>query len=148
MIKNAIRILLLALVAIAAPAMAQEDGWQKGGAYDKKFDPKSIVTIKGTVTKIDRDVHPLADMEPGFAADIKTAKGETFTVQVGPVWFTSYFKKKWDAKVGDQVQVTGSKVTINGKPVIMAMEGSKGNVKMVCRSKTGKPVWDLDIVDF
>lgn len=135
------------LLAVAMPVAAQEDGWGKSSEYTKKFDPKAIVTVKGKVTKIDRDAVPLPGMQKGFAATIQTDKGEE-VVQVGPIWFTSYFKQKWDVKVGDQVEVTGSKVKIGGKPVIMAMQGKKGNLVMACRSKYGKPVWDLTIEDF
>lgn len=138
---------MCSLVAVAMPATAQDDGWGKNSEYTKKFDPKTIVTIKGKVTKIDRDSVPLPGMQKGFAATIQTDKGDEI-VQVGPLWFTGYFKQKWDVKVGDQVEVTGSKVKIGGKSVIMAMQGKKGNLTMVSRSKSGKPVWDLTIEDF
>ena len=135
------------LISVAMPVAAQEDGWGRSSEYTKKFDAKSIVTIKGKVTKIDRDAQPLPGMQKGFAATIQTDKGPEI-VQVGPIWFTSYFKQKWDVKVGDQVEVTGSKVKIDGKPVIMAMQGKKGTLVMTCRSKYGTPVWDLTINDF
>lgn len=137
-----------ALIGLTLPAVADNDGWEKGSEYNKKFDPKTIVTISGKVSKIDRDNHPLKTMEAGFAATIKTDKGEEYLVQVGPIWFTSYFKRKWDVKVGDAVEVTGSKVNIGGNTVIMAMKGRKGNLAMTCRNKTGKPLWDLDVEDF
>lgn len=135
------------LLAVATPALAQDDGWGRNSEYTKKFNPKTVVTIKGKVTKIDREARPLQGMDKGFAATIQTDKGEEL-VQVGPLWFTSYFKQKWDVKPGDQVEVTGSRVTIGGKPVIMAMQGKKGALKMTCRSKQGKPVWDLEMEDF
>lgn len=135
------------LIAVAAPVAAQNDGWGRDSEYTKKFDPKAIVTIKGKVTKIDRDARPLPGMDKGFAATVQTDKGDEI-VQVGPIWFTSYFKQKWDVKVGDQVEVTGSRVKIGGKPVIMAVQGKKGKLAMTCRSKHGKPVWDLEVEDF
>lgn len=136
------------LLGISLPAVADSDGWQQGSAYNQLFNPKTITTVKGKVVLIDRANHPMKGMEPGFAAVVKTEKGEEVTVQVGPIWFTSYFKRKWDVKPGDQVEVTGSRVDLNGKPVIMAMQGKKGNLAMTCRSKTGKPLWDLAIEDF
>lgn len=139
---------LAGLIGISLPAVAETDGWQRNSAYNQMFNPKSIVTVKGKVILIDRGNHPMNGMEPGFAAVLKTDKGEEITVQVGPIWFTSYFKRKWDVKPGDLVEVTGSKINLNGKPVIMAMQGKKGNLAMTCRSKTGKPLWDLDVEDF
>ncbi len=136
------------LLGTSLPALAETDGWQQGSAYNQLFNPKTIITVKGKVVSIDRANHPMKEMEPGFAAVLKTDKGEDVTVQVGPIWFTGYFKRKWDIKPGDQVEVTGSKVEIDGKPVIMAVQGKKGNLAMTCRSKSGKPLWDLDIKDF
>ena len=137
---------LLGLMAL--PALAG-DGWEKGSPYNQMFDPKSIVTVSGKITKIDRDNHPLKGMGAGFAAVMKTNKGEDVTIQVGPHWFTSYYKQKWDVKVGDSVEVTGSSVKIDGKPVIMVVQGRKGTMAMTIRSKkTGAPVWDLQIEDF
>lgn len=135
------------LVTNALPASADSDGWGRDSQYTQKFNPKSIVTIKGKVTRLDREARPLAGMDKGFAATVQTDKGEEI-VQVGPLWFTSYFKQKWDVQVGDQVEVTGSKVTLDGKSVIMAVQGKKGNLVMTCRSKSGKPVWDLEVEDF
>jgi hypothetical protein len=138
------------LMGMSLPALAEAeiDGWQQNSAYNQLFNPKTIVTVKGKIVSIDRKNHPLKGMEAGFAAAIKTDQGEEITVQVGPIWFTSYFKRKWDIQIGDQVEVTGSKIQLNGKPVIMAVQGKKGNLAMTCRSKAGKPLWDLDVEDF
>ncbi|MBN9420700.1 MAG: hypothetical protein J0I12_34965 [Candidatus Eremiobacteraeota bacterium] len=144
----AIGLALATTMGISGPAWTETDGWQQGSAYNQLFNPKTIATVKGKVILIDRASHPMPGMEPGFAAVLKTEKGEEVTVQVGPIWFTSYFKRKWDVKPGDQVEVTGSRVELNGKPVIMAMQGKKGNLAMTCRNKTGKPLWDLAIEDF
>lgn len=144
------RILVAALAActlLAGPAWAQNDGWGRNSDYNKKFDPKAMVTVQGKVTKIDRQARPLPGMAQGFAATIQTDQGEE-VVQVGPIWFTSYFKQKWDVKPGDAVEVTGSRVKIGNKPIIMAVQGKKDNLVMTCRSKSGKPVWDLEIEDF
>ena len=146
--KFVLQLASLAVIALTVPALAQTDGWEKGSAYNKNFDAKTTVTISGKLTKIDRDNHPMPGMGPGLAAVVKTDKGEDVTIQVGPIWFTSYFKHKWDVKVGDSVQVTGSKVTIGGKPVIMVMKGQKDKLAMAVRNKTGKPVWDLEVEDF
>ena len=129
-------------------AWAGPDGWERGSAYNKIFNPKTIVTVEGTVEKVDRDNHPLQGMEPGFAVTLKTAKGEKVDAQVGPIWFTSFFTKKWNAQVGDKVSVTGSEVSVGGKKVLMVIQGKKGDLQMTVRNKSGVPVWDLGITDF
>ncbi|MBT9585903.1 hypothetical protein IV102_21350 [bacterium] len=135
-------------LALVQAGWAAPDGWERGSAYNKKFDPKNIVSVDGTVDSIDRDYHPIAGMEPGLAVTVKTAKGDKVQAQVGPIWFTHFYKKKWDVQVGDKVSITGSQVDIGGKKAVMVMQGSKGNLKMTVRSKDGAPVWDLVLEDF
>ena len=134
-------------MALSSAALAA-DGWERGSAYNKIFDSKTIQTISGKVVSIDRNFRPLKGMEPGFMAVIKTDQGSDKQVQVGPAWFTSFYKQKWDVKVGDAVKVTGSAVKIEGKDVIMASQGEKGKLKMTIRGKAGAPLWDLQPTDF
>jgi hypothetical protein len=44
-------------------------------------------------------------------------------------------------KKGDEVQVTGSKVKLDGAELTLAREVSKGEDKLVLRFDNGKPVW-------
>lgn len=138
----------LALLGMLGVAAADNDGWEKNSAYNKLFNPKTVVTVTGKVTSINREDRPMKGMEPGFSAVVHTKQGEDLNVQVGPAWFTSYYRQKWNVQQGDEVEVTGSRITLNGKPVIMAMRGRKGNLAMTCRNKTGKPLWDLEVEDF
>jgi len=136
---------LMALPALAAPVT---DGWERDGKYNHFFDSRSMVSITGQITKIDREYRPLPDMAVGLAVTVKTKKGKSYLVEVGPSWFTSFFARKWDVKVGDTVDIRGSEVTIEDKPVIMAVWGKKGDLAMTVRSLKGAPVWDLEISDF
>jgi hypothetical protein len=136
-----------AVAALSTAAIAA-DGWERDSAYNKNYNPKSIQTITGKVLKIDRNFRPLAGMEPGFMATTKTEKGEEVQVQVGPIWFTSFYHQKWNIQVGDTVKVTGSRVKIGGKDVLMVSQAEKGNLKMAVRGKAGVPIWDLQPQDF
>jgi hypothetical protein len=138
----------LATALLLTTSAFAEDGWEKGSPYNKKFDESTVQTITGKVIKVDRDLHPLTEMAPGFAAVIRTKKGEEIQVQVGPIWFTSFYKQKWDIKPGDTVTITGSRVKIDNKDVIMASHGEKGKLKMTVRGKHGVPIWDLGPTDF
>lgn len=140
--------LALATTLLLSGAAFAQDGWEKDSAYNKKFDQKTVQTITGKVVKVDRTAVPMKGMSPGFSAVIKTDKGEEVQVQVGPVWFTSFYKQKWDVKAGDAVSVTGSRVKLDGKDIIMASHGEKGKLKMTVRGKTGLPLWDLGPTDF
>ena len=66
----------------------------------------------------------------------------------GPGWFTQFYKKKWDIAVGDRVDIRGSEVKVDGKPMIMATWGRKDDLEMTVRNRQGRPVWDLGVEDF
>lgn len=137
---------LTLLLTLALPSLA--DDWGSNSKYQKLYDRSSVLTTQGKVTAIHHDARPLAGMERGFSVDIKTTTGEDINVQVGPAWFAGFYKKKWNVDVGDTVEVTGSKVNIAGKTVIIATKcvHRVGNTKseMTLRSKRGIPVWDFD----
>jgi hypothetical protein len=44
-------------------------------------------------------------------------------------------------KKGDEIQVTGSKVKLDGAELTLAREVSKGEDKLILRFDNGKPVW-------
>ena len=46
-----------------------------------------------------------------------------------------------DFKAGEEIQVTGSKVTQDGTDLILAREVAKGGDTLTLRFKDGKPAW-------
>jgi hypothetical protein len=42
---------------------------------------------------------------------------------------------------GDKIEVKGSRVTISGKPAIIAAEVKKGDTILVLRDSAGIPAW-------
>lgn len=141
-------LLCAVLIGCILPVLAEApDGWQTDSPYTRTFDPHKIVTISGKVASIDRECVPVPGMAPGVSVVIATDKGDV-TVQVGPSWFTEYYRRKWNIQPGDPVTITGSSVTVQGKPVIMATRGQKGDLAMVVRSRRGVPVWDIPVEDF
>lgn len=144
--------LLAVLAGSAAPSRADDtmhkDGWERGGAYDKLFQIDKVQTITGKVVSVDRACKPLPDMEEGVCALVQTADGEQVLCQVGPHWFTEYFHRRWNVQTGDQVTVRGSLVDVGGKPAMMVVWGSKGDLKMAVRDQNGHPIWDLPVAEF
>src|SRR5581483_7194736 len=59
---------------------------------------------------------------------------------VGPEWYVN--NQRTQIKLHDTVQVTGSKVTINGHLVILAEQIVKGKSVLALRRPTGRPYWD------
>jgi DNA polymerase III alpha subunit len=119
---------LLALVATTAVA--------QGGYGGRKYDPKSEVTVKGTVQDIQQQTG-----KSGWSGTHLTLNTEagTFDVHVGP---SSYIaQKQFSFAKGDKIEVVGSKVTISGKEALLAREITKDGKTLVLRNAQGVPEW-------
>jgi sporulation protein YlmC with PRC-barrel domain len=107
--------------------------------YKKIFDSKTIKTISGQVIKIDQVP------EFGFGLQMRLAvfidKKEILPVYLGPAF---YLVGPWQAKhfkLGDQVTVSGSQVTVRGEPLMIAMTVKRGNEVLRLRDQDGIPAW-------
>lgn len=130
-------VLVMSAVSPAPAAGRGSGGWGMGGAYQRMFDPATVETVSGEVQKVEK-IAPMRKMGAGIHLLVKTAK-ETVPVHLGPEWFID----RLDAKIqrGDKVEVTGSRVTLEGKPVIIASEVKKGDETLLLRDGAGVPVW-------
>lgn len=112
-------------------------GWGMGSQYNSMYNPATVETVLGTVELVDR-VTPMKGMNYGIHLVIKTDK-ETIAVHLGPSWYI----ERLDTKIekGDRIEVKGSRVTIAGKPAIIAAEVKKGDNVLVLRDSQGIPAW-------
>jgi hypothetical protein len=112
-------------------------GWGMGSQYNRMYNPATVETITGTVESVDK-VTPMKGMYYGIHLMVKTDK-ETIPVDLGPGWYI----ERLDTKIekGDKVEVKGSRVTISGKPAIIAAEVKKGDSTLVLRDSAGVPAW-------
>jgi hypothetical protein len=129
----------LASASLAQPGFRWRggDGWGRGGAYDRLYDPKTVETVSGEVVKVEQ-MTPMTGMGYGVHLILKTAK-ETIPVHLGPAWYV----ERQDAKIEpkDQIEVKGSRITFEGKPAIIAAEIHKGDETLVLRDDAGFPAW-------
>ncbi len=139
-------ILIVFVVAlfVGSDAMAQRGtrwsgsgGWGPTGQYGRLYDQKTVETITGRVTGVER-IAPMKGMSSGIHLLVKIEK-ETVVVHLGPSWYIT----NQDVKIlpGDQVRVTGSKITLDGKPVLIAAEVQKGDEVLRLRDENGFPAW-------
>ncbi|NUO07559.1 MAG: DNA-binding protein [Candidatus Brocadia sp.] len=112
-------------------------GWGIGAPYNKIYDPKTVETISGEVVSVDI-ITPMKGMCYGVHLMVKADK-ETISVHLGPGWYIENQDTKIEPK--DKVEVTGSRVTLEGKPVIIAAEVRKGEEILKLRNKEGFPLW-------
>ena len=135
----AVSILLVVSVALAQPwkGWRGSGGWGMGSQYNRMYNPATVETVSGTVQSVDK-VTPRKGMYYGIHLMVKSDK-ETISVDLGPGWYI----ERLDIKIeeGDKVEVKGSRVTISGKPAIIAAEIKKGDDTLVLRDGAGIPAW-------
>ena len=144
-IRNSVFIAIAALatavtIGVAAPpgfGWRGSGGWAADGPYGRMFDPKSVVTVSGTISSV-AEITPLSGMGLGVHLMLK-AKGELVDVHLGPSWYVA--SQDADLKAGDAVEVRGSRIEIDGKPVVIAMELKRGQDVLVLRDADGFPRW-------
>jgi hypothetical protein len=112
-------------------------GWGMKGSYQRMYNPATVETIKGEVVAVEK-VKPVKGMQYGIHLMVKTDK-ETIPVHLGPAWFI----ERQDIRIekGDRIEVKGSRITINGKPAIIAAEVKKGDHVLSLRDSSGVPTW-------
>lgn len=150
---------VLALVSIVflfpVLAFAQMGGGMgQGMRMMPKYDPATVVTVKGTVQEVQEGMMRSGQMgqmnqsaqtgqrrpRGGMHLTLKTDTG-SFNVLVGPAQFVK--DKDFTFAKGDEVTVTGSKVKFNGSDAIIAREIKKGDKTLTLRDEKGVPAWPM-----
>jgi hypothetical protein len=101
-------------------------GGRMGG---RMYNPQTVETVSGESGR---------GRYQGVHLTLKTAQ-ETIAVHLGPKWYLDQQKMTFAPK--DTVEVTGSRVTMGGKPVIIAAEVKKDGQSLKLRDASGIPVW-------
>ena len=96
------------------------------------FDAKTVETLSGEVV----EVMGATKKDPMVCLQVKTDK-ETIAVKLGPEAFLG--KQSTQIKAHDQVEVTGSRVTVQGKATILASQVKKGSDVLTLRDAKGTP---------
>ena len=112
-------------------------GWGMDSDYQKKYDPKKVVMICGTVVGIKKIV-PIKGMSPGIALKIKAEK-EMFSVHLGPAWYIE--KLDYKISAGDKLEVKGGYAFFSDGPSVVAAEIKNGKRFLVLRDNMGTPIW-------
>jgi hypothetical protein len=101
------------------------------------YDVKTVETVRGEVMTVDR-ITPMHGMSASVHLVVKTDKGNV-SVHLGPQWYLENQDVKIEPK--DKLEITGSRVTVQGQPAIIAAEVKKGDEVLKLRDESGKPVW-------
>lgn len=131
----------LAPLAVAAAvlmlALPGESFAQRAMASAYRYDPQTVETVSGEVVSIDKVAYGRRGYS-GVHLLLKTDKGE-ISVHLGPSWYLD--RQSLKVAPHDLIQVTGSRVTYDGKPALIAAEVKKGNESLRLRTAEGLPLW-------
>ncbi len=126
---NAVAIAVI-VVGVGWVALAQA---QRGA---RNYNPQTEVTVKGTVEEVQQQAG-----RRGWAGThllLKTDAG-SLPVHVGPSAYIA--KQQFSFAKGDQIEVLGSKVSLNGSETLLAREITKEGKTLVLRNPQGIPEW-------
>jgi hypothetical protein len=125
-------LLTLMLAALSWGQSGPNTGGGPGGLYN----PDTVVTVSGIVIA---KTPPSAKGLPELVyLTLKTEAGK-ITVFLGPDLYVD--KLSVQIKFLDKIQVTGSKISWEGKPVILAAEIKRGDQILKLREPNGVPIW-------
>ncbi len=122
---------LLLVLALAVAAGAQE-------AVKSPFDynPATVQTHRGLVVS----VTPVA---PGPIPQMVTVQlatdKETLTVWLAPSWFLE--AQGFKVAGLDRLEVTGSRLVVDGRPLLLAAVVTKNGLSLRLRDEQGMPLW-------
>ncbi|HZQ69343.1 MAG TPA: hypothetical protein VFA68_12550 [Terriglobales bacterium] len=129
-------ILLLGIGFHSLTSIAQSQGGRGPGKCMGKYDPKNETTLHATI----EEVKQMSDKRgwDGTHLMVRTETG-LLEVHVGP---TDYIASNdFVFATGDTIEVTGSKVTLQGAPALLAREIRKDGKTLTLRDAQGFPKW-------
>jgi hypothetical protein len=131
--KFRITSLILVLLFVWVPSWAAPQA-----SVAPKYDSSKEGSYKGAITAVsDRECPISRGMGSHFM--LKLGDGKTYEVHVAKTSFVKDLELAF--KVGDEVEVTGVKLTFQDVDAILAREIKLGNDVFTFRDKSGKPVW-------
>jgi hypothetical protein len=129
---------LVALLAGAVVLVAASDAAAQRAKSSRHWDPSTVETVSGEVVDVQQVPLPNGKAH-GTHLVLKTDATPDLAVALGPSWYVD--KQTVKIAKGDRIEVKGSRVTMSGKPVVVAAEVKKGDQTLVLRNADGIPAW-------
>jgi hypothetical protein len=136
--------LLLSILGLflIAGSWAQNDGESAGGEapihFSRLYDLKTLETLSGEVTVVEKFSPGRGGPPQGLRLRVKFPQ-ETLKVIIGPIVYVDQQNVKFAA--GDRVEVKGSRMAVQGEPLIVAAEVKKGDQVLKMRNANGEALW-------
>ncbi|MDJ0800344.1 MAG: hypothetical protein QNJ51_26640 [Calothrix sp. MO_167.B12] len=123
---------------LAKPGGCRGYGPFYGGNYQQRvYEKQSVEDITGQVISVHNITSP-RNTSGGVHLIVKTAK-EDIDVHLGPAWYINNQNIKINLQ--DKIRVRGWRISIAGKPAIIAAEVAKGDQVITLRNPDGSPLW-------
>lgn len=129
-------ILLVAvtLLLIASFAYAQRRKQQMHGM--PRYDTTTEVTLRGTIAEVESHKGRMGWAGTHLVVNFET---ERLSVHLGP---SNYLVQQgFSFAAGEQIEVTGSRIKLEGSDVLIAREIKKGDKVLTLRNAQGIPAW-------
>jgi len=107
----------------------------KAGKAGRMYDPATETTLKGTVEAVTQNAR---GQMMGTHLTLKAGQ-ETRDVMLGPSSFIT--SDGFSFAKGDSIEVTGSKIAMDGAEYVVAREVVKDGKTLILRDKSGTPRW-------
>ena len=121
-------------LALAAPSAVKAQNPPRSGVV---YDRSKVDTLSGEVAAISATPSPSA-LGGGLHILVRMS-GQLYDVHLAPQWFLD--SKRFTLATGDQVQVSGSRLTYEGKLVFLAARITLGQKTVTLRDSSGAPAW-------
>lgn len=108
---------------------------QSPGRGMRNYDPSTEAKFSGVIENV---YQANGKCCAGTHFTVKT-EAETLDVHVGPAGYIS--QQQFSFTKGDQVEILGSRVKMNGSEAVIAREITKDNKTLVLRNAQGIPQW-------
>jgi len=131
------QIFVLFCLFLVTQLSAQHGRGLNRGNITRLYDTSTVETITGKIMKINTAQSGYSRF-PGIILNLEGNKLLT-KIFVAPVWYLE--QEKLQLKTGESITITGSKVTFQNKPLIIAKDFEYNKKKFVIRDENGFPVW-------
>ena len=126
-------VLAAAMGYFLAPGLGKPGQKERGGGRTAVYDTATETSVSGTLAQ------PPARGRMGLHLSVEETGGARMDVRLAPQKFLA--AQGVSLAQGDELEVTGSKVTMEGAPVLIAREVTKQGKTVALRDRTGKPLW-------
>lgn len=123
------------LTLILTGSVFAQQGLGGKGGKGRFYNPQTVETITGQVVSVKSTGR---GRYQGMHLTVKTDK-ETIAVSLGPKQYLD--QQKMTFAPNDTLEITGSRVTLGGKPTIVAATVKKGSQVLTLRDANGIPAW-------